>query len=78
MINRSQIEKNARNFSSFYNNYNDALSGEACFIFEHGMSNLLEYETRLWLQTYLPSEVLHRSRLVNIRSNAFHSLEDAK
>ena len=79
MISRSQIESFARDFSSFFNNnYNEALSAEACFLFENGMSHDLDNDTRLWLQTYLPASSADRSRLSNARNNAFQASRNSR
>lgn len=74
MISRSEVESFARDFSAFFNNnYNDALTAEACFLFENGMSHDLDDDTRLWLQTYLPASSADRARLSNARNNAFQA-----
>ena len=74
MISRSEVESFARDFSAFFNNnYNDALTAEACFLFENGMSHDLDNDTRLWLQTYLPSSSEDRTRFSNARNSAFQA-----
>ena len=79
MISRSEVESFARSHSSFFNNnYNEALTAEACFLFENGMSNNLDDDTRLWLQTYLPASNSARSRLSSARNSAFQASRAAR
>ena len=79
MISRSEVETFARSHSSFFNNnYNEALTAEACFLFENGMSHNLDDDTRLWLQTYLPGSSAARSRLSGTRNSAYQASRIAR
>ena len=74
MITRNDIETFANRHSSFFGgNIIDATSAEACFIFGAGFDNDLDDDTRLWLQTYIPSNDIERSRLYHARVSASQS-----
>lgn len=71
MITRNDIETFANRHVDFFGgNITDAISAEACFIFESGFDHDLDDDTRLWLQTYVPSNEDERSQLYHARLNA--------
>lgn len=72
MITRSDIEFFANRHKSFFDNdLSMSLSGEACFIFETGLSKNMNDETRHWIQTYLPVDEDTRYSLLAARNNAY-------
>lgn len=74
MITRNDIETFANRHASFFGgNVTDATSAEACFIFGSGFDRDLDDDTRLWLQTYIPSNDVERSRLFQARVSASQS-----
>ena len=74
MITRSDIETFVNRHASFFGgSVTDATSAEACFIFGSGFDNELDNDTRLWLQTYIPSSDIERSRLFQARVSASQS-----
>lgn len=74
MITRNDIETFANRHASFFGgSIIDATSAEACFIFGSGFDNELDDDTRLWLQTYVPSDDIERSQLFYARISASQS-----
>ena len=74
MITRNDIETFANRHASFFGgNIIDATAAEACFIFGSGFDNELDDDTRLWLQTFIPSDDIERSRLFHARVSASQS-----
>lgn len=74
MITRNDIETFANRHASFFGgNIVNATSAEACFIFGSGFDNELDDDTRHWLQTFIPSNDIERSRLFQARVSASQS-----
>ena len=71
MITRDDVQRLADTYTSFFsNNSTTALEAEASFIFESGLDRELDRDTRIWLQTYLPTDVNTRRNLCEQRRRA--------
>lgn len=71
MITRNDVQRLADTYTTFFSNNNTtALEAEASFIFECGLDREMDHDTRIWLQTYLPTDVNTRRNLCEQRRRA--------